>query len=75
MLSVAERPAGCMMYIKDVMYIIQPQQVQHNRHALLLTPHQQFQAYPTQLSAQLLLIIAQPACVAHVARPHMRLLR
>ena len=38
MLSVAERLAGCMMYIKEVMYIIQSQQVQHNRNALLLTP-------------------------------------
>jgi hypothetical protein len=38
MLSAAERLAGCMMYIKEVMYIIQSQQVQHNRHALLLTP-------------------------------------
>jgi hypothetical protein len=38
MLSVAERLAGCMMYIKEAMYIIQSQQVQHNWYALLLTP-------------------------------------
>ena len=36
--SVTERLAGCMMYIKEVMYITQSQQVQHNWHALLLTP-------------------------------------
>jgi len=47
MLSVAVRPASCIMYIKEVMYILmyikesmyimQSQQVQHNWHAMPLT--------------------------------------
>ena len=38
MLSVAERLAGCMMYIKEAIYTIQSQQVQHYWYALLLAP-------------------------------------
>ena len=64
MFSDVERLAGCMMYIKEAMYISQSQQVQHCWYGLLLMP-QVTTTIPSlcYTSKVMLLIIAQPAGV------------
>ena len=64
MFSDAERLAGCMMYIKEAMYISQSQQVQHCWYGLQLMP-QVTTTIPSicYTSKVMLLIIAQPARV------------